>query len=44
MEAAMYGHIEVLQWAVSNGCPYEIHKLCRDSNVKNWINAGVLKL
>ena len=42
--AARHGHLELLQWAISNGCPYNRDQLCTMSNVKEWLAAGVLKL
>ncbi len=43
-KAAEGGHLEVLQLAISNGCPYNREVLCDMRKVREWLEAGVLKL
>lgn len=42
LRAAKGGFLEVLQWAISNGCPYNRDKLCSYPKVKEWLASGVL--
>ncbi len=38
--AADNGHLEVLQWALANGCPWNDSSYVRNKRVRLWINAN----